>query len=611
MTPLLLVSSKRTGDALSHLVCTLLPHVTMSEGDVAVWADQSMPADRVYPWLSGLLETRIASAATSPVDGLITVIVERINLDHLDPVQPDDWNCILARLILSFPDIRWIFAAIGGSAISKESKDCLEEFHSLAALVRACPSPLFDGSGLRDQIRACACNIPSRLPRRKQLAVALDEERAYADFHAYTAYRNGFRAFALTTDATARGLPEDMGITLTFEDIYLNFPDKTAKEGYSSLSTRDGWFPPLRDAGRRYFISVGHRFGVHQGLYSTDCQETICLLREEDRGGLVLNKPVAGMHAIWRETGLETKLEWFDVDDEGLRHIGVGDGYVWPPRPPNEDEPLESGGHSAPGRLLQVAEHLIHRAERLVGEVKCVQDAVRGAVLATDALELLGCRTPTLARDALELKHRFEVLAECQFGGVEFNLDLKPRFAEIRRDLTAICVWFGPDHRQSSLLNGELAVVSRLLTVFRDYNEYDEEDACLRRIRELQTCIWRTKFGMRILWLWPVWLVRRYVEWVIVSPQRLAGMITLWLAVICLGMHFAGYKSSGWELAGDAVKSFFGGEPTASVTIADANGKNIDAVKPWLALVTSIGVALGFLHLGIFISRIYSVISRK
>ena len=85
---------------------------------------------------------------------------------------------------------------------------------------------------------------------------------------------------------------------------------------------------------------------------------------------------------------------------------------------------------------------MIHEA--LDAGVTSVADAVSGAVLATDALELTGGRTPTTAIDALYLKHQFELEAECQFSGVEYHLRIEPRLEEIAEDAAWICRWFAP-----------------------------------------------------------------------------------------------------------------------------------------------------------------------
>lgn len=548
-------------------------------------------------------------------DDPVTVIVDSAKPSKLNPVDAAAWEAALAMLILAFPEARWIIAHTNAVHVEEASWQSVAQYHSLASAHALSPNAIFDGGGLREWVRSKARLAAPYLPERKQVAAAVDEETAYADFHAYVAYRCGFRAFTITTDLPTSGLSEHAQLALTFEDIYLNFPDKR-KGHYSSLRERAELLPVIDRAGERYFITVGHRFGADQGLFSVENQKILRRLREQGRGGKVLNKPVAGMHAMWKETGLERKLEWFDAENEGRRRTGVGDGYTWPPRLPREGELLEPSGHSAPGRLVQVAEHLIHRAEKLIGEVRSVQDAVRGAVLATDALELLGCRTPTLARDALELKHRFEVMAECQFGGVEFNLNLESRFAEVRRDMEAICVWFGADHRQSSLLNGELTIISRLLTVFREYNEYDEEDACLQKIRSLQTALWTRRQGVRILFLWPMWLLRRYIEWIIVSPQRLFGAICVSLVLVFASLRWgmpseitgtlseSGAEKSFWSMAVSSVNALFGAQPSPHL-------EKTDDINVIVAAATCVGAIIGFLHLGIFISRLYSSISRK
>lgn len=70
---------------------------------------------------------------------------------------------------------------------------------------------------------------------------------------------------------------------------------------------------------------------------------------------------------------------------------------------------------------MLIAETLLRRAEIFASEACTVKDYIKGAVLATEALEMLGGRTATLSLVALGLNHQFEVLAECAFVGVGYH----------------------------------------------------------------------------------------------------------------------------------------------------------------------------------------------
>lgn len=115
----------------------------------------------------------------------------------------------------------------------------------------------------------------------------------------------------------------------------------------------------------------------------------------------VVYKPASGLHTLWDKLGLPRayrKTPSTGRNSPDYRHAhGLAKGYIWPPPKPdkggNATEETHDG-HSAPGRLLRITEHLIQRATKLLEDVATVPDAVRGAVLATQALELLGGKTP-------------------------------------------------------------------------------------------------------------------------------------------------------------------------------------------------------------------------
>ena len=91
-----------------------------------------------------------------------------------------------------------------------------------------------------------------------------------------------------------------------------------------------------------------------------------------------------------------------------------------------------------------------------------VKDFIKGAVLATDAAELLGGRTPTLTLAAIALKHEYEARAECAFVGVGYHFDVDGRIAEIGTQLRAVCQWFSRKNRRFSALDATVVITNRL-----------------------------------------------------------------------------------------------------------------------------------------------------
>src|SRR5205085_6309754 len=139
---------------------------------------------------------------------------------------------------------------------------------------------------------------------------------------------------------------------------------------------------------------------------------------------------------------------------------------------------------------LVIASRLIQRADHVLQSASSLPQAIHGALLALEAQEYLGHRTPTTSLEALALKHQLEVLAECMFYGVEYNMDVMSRFQEIQKEVDSIGWWFQPGSRKLSKLNAEIRIVSEMLKMFRDHSQFDEEQKSLKRIRTLHRHLW-------------------------------------------------------------------------------------------------------------------------
>ena len=525
----------------------------------------------------------------------VVVMVDEIDHNRLNPLLPASWPSLLARLILAYPETRWAFSRVTGESAA----DFVRRF-GIHTVLEDRADPLFDPDGLRDEIRRIARedkdtqSDANHLPRRTARALALDEEVPYCYLHAYTAFRFGFRAAAIHHGEVADELLGSRGLyspLLTLEDLYISFPDKKIK-GMSDLEKRQTQWPRLKDAERRVFVTSDHnrsKWEANQPFLDDERVRRIDVRK--------LNKPHSGMFRIWEEAGLMRGLRWPD----GRVHGGYVPSFVWPPEKRNSEE--DEHGHSSPGLLMMLAAHMIERAERLMPAVQSVPDAVRGAVLANDALELLGTRTPTLAIEALCLKHQFEVLAECQFSGVEYHFPLIGRLAEIRRDVRAISQWFGRRHRESAAMNAEIAILSDLVQVFRNFGQFEEEQQCMNQARRLHNTLWMSQRPARKL-LCPV---LRYLELLLSSFAVFVTVLVLWVFGLSLLFWLTNtHIDADWGHGlSDAVSAFFsGGSPVEHAMKPQSAG--------WSYLfVACLAIVSGFLHLGVFISHLYSITSRK
>jgi hypothetical protein len=543
-----------------------------------------------------LLESSLAQHSRAIVWHLST---KGVNI--LSPTPSYDRLC--AMLAFSFPDI--LFRPV----------------ESLADVVRATKlwdvafTPLFDGAGLRDNIRRQMQNVVAYLPLRSELAVAIDDEDAYALLHAYSAYRFGFRAVPIGTGSLADLLfskrkkdqapPLDCDATLTIEDLYISFPDQKGKE-LSNLAMRHEQWPHLKKANHRVFVTSDHdrsKWQSNQPFLSAESARGIDIRK--------LHKPHAGMFRIWESAGLTRGLRWADDRARG----GYAPGFDWPPSGKRSAEE-NAHDHSSPGFLMMIAEHLVERAEKMIPTVQSVVDAVKGAVLATDALELLGARTPTLAIEALRLKHHFEVLAECQFSGVEYHFPLVGRLKEIQRDVRAISKWFGRQNRESAATNAEMTILTDLVRVFRGHGQFDEEQQCMRRVRHLHNGLWMRQRPGR----WLMWLPLRYLELLLSSFSTFVLVVMTWLIVIgsLMTIAFSPYIADGKPVGnisflcgiqGALISMFTSGKPEGF--FAGCNFGDLAEQTSAFGLVASTAMIAGYLHLAVLVAHLYTTINRR
>jgi hypothetical protein len=586
----------------------------------------------------------------------ITAIVDKVNPALMDPLASNGWSSLIAMLVLAFPEVRWVFLVVCGkpsilrdSVSDSESRrspaktwrteaealtfidihGLVESRHGVCSLGEPRGSPLFDGHGLRQIVR---WNLARRrredagfVPSRPALALVLDDEGEFSLFLSICAYSRGFRVHCISSMSEATSLlgrgvqakevggqesfdhcarlhrPKEMFL-LSIEDLFVNFPDK-GRNHLSSLIDRERELPGLSRCPRRRFVTVGHERQRQTAMMRRRYMDN---LRQAERNELgrrlpknsqVILKPASGLYTMWREMGMFRTLR---KGCEGCLVSGFAPGFVWPPATSASSAANdESDGHSSPGRLLQIAEHLILRASAMTEAVDGVSAAVRGAVLATQALELLGCKTPTLSVEALSLRHRFEVTAECKFVGVEYHLSVRERLNDIRRNLKAMAYWIHRGRRRAFCLNSEARILSRLVAIFDAHGEFEESHLCQLRLRTLHRQIsaaedWRRGRFLRVMF-WPFWM---YVNW---THRSLAHFFWTMIAVIggfTLLFHCSGIESYPMALD-QTIRCMIDTSPVE---------------KPehfYQALIGYAAAGAGLVHFGILVSYIYEMVKRR
>lgn len=591
-----------------------------------------------YRSLVGQIERQTRNDTGSPPLNDIVVLVDSIRPTQMSAVSESlTWDHLIALLVLTFPEIKWVFGVIAGDASLKagQLQFPIRDHSLLSLLVTPRRDPLFDPTGLRDWVRCCTNHsfeqafkragdgiekmVPFTLARRKLRAAAIDEEVDYAILHAHAAYRYGYRADVVTTWSQMKfmfgqvgsGCQASHGYELILEDMRLAFPDKPATTHLSNLRTGRAVACPLlddsRDASRwRFLVTTGQE---DEG--SELIEENEAYLEEKRRGrGAVLFKPVGGIMELWQKSGL------YEEPNEGQR-AGNAVGFEWPPTV-SWDEAYD--GHGSPGKLGLVAAALIKRAGDLQKSAVLPTEYIRCALLATDAVELLGGKTPMLTFTGISIKNECEVRAECAFIGAGYHFTLNRRFAELSGEIESVTRWFYRDVRPRTGLDAKTMVLNRLVLAYRDAGQVEEEQACLVQFRRMNRVLSRPH-GWSSLnpFAWLVHTMLWYGEAVMASFGRILVVILLW---IC-GLSFALY-----------VVDTYCAAPVAPQNVAVAVSSNYNDSTSWLTSVSSalswmfggsasdrgrvvrhalswIGVLTGVFHAGLLISYLYSLIARK
>lgn len=661
---LILAQSGPTADALQAflgLAKAQYRYAAESESDrkpeQILWEDPRVDLD-TYRVMADAIEEKAKGWDDIIEVRAMTVLVDKVDLKRLNPLSVNGWESIVAMLILTFPEIRWVFGVI--QAATGTDAEALAKAHGLLSLFGSEADPLFDGTGLREWVRSQARKPhPGRagqsadyLPQRTEIAVAIDDERSYAYFHAYAAYRFGFRAYAVTQESSMTELLGESGrlkgsgnLRLSVEDLFLNLPDRSTDTHWSDLEQRFEKLRVLNGAGiLRVFVTSGQKKGTDDNRRERNraFREN---LRQEGRIGKMLFKPMSGIFDFWKAAGLARKLH-------GGRQRGQADGFIWPPKYSGGTEDASYHDHSAPGRLLEIAARLEARAERLLQNVHCTLRAIQGAVLSSDAMELLGEKAQTTFLEALALKHQFEAIAECQFYGVQSHFDVQSRMEEVQLEVHELGRYFNRKKRKEAEWNAEAAILNCLIRTYQEYNQFDEEQALQARSRVLHRRLWFKKrmwaIGDELRWLNPFYWATCYLHGLLRSFPVFLLALVLW--VVGLSLLFTATNEDNRQVTfsmgmQDAVSSFFSvGTPThvederilpwppmgtnfagissmdrleARLSLVESNVVAIHSkvhsrkFAPAYVGVVCLAIVAGFIHVGVFISHLYSIVSRK
>lgn len=201
--------------------------------------------------------------------------------------------------------------------------------------------------------------------------------------------------------------------------------------------------------------------------------------------------------------------------------------------------------HSAPNRILTIADFLIGRARKILDDAKSCEGHVLGAVLVMEAKELLCGQSMTTALEAVSLQHQLEVKAECSFLGVAHEIEVKPRFTEIASEVEKT---INIPEKPKSIVNAQsyntqLEIVNHIRHIFNDYEQFDEEERCIIKTRKFrQRLHWHQPWKKCLKWTYSItieWYLnllmstKGYIPWILIPISLLwisifAGVLTYW-----------------------------------------------------------------------------------
>jgi hypothetical protein len=567
-----------------------------------------------YQLLVQRIEFAIGCNSSLPGSSEVIAMVDSVHPRNLSVISEEvTWDHLIAALVLTFPEIRWIFGVIQRTAGQVATED-----HNLSCLLtKPRREPLLDPTGLREWVKS-RTNVALemmgnhkefKLPERSKMAASVDEEAEFAFMHGYAAYRYGFRADVVMSWSLMESLfgaaAADRGghkYSLIIEDLRLNFYDKPAAVHLSRLKALPGEQKgrsehcPCLDADHE---SSDWRFLVTTGQMGDDKNLVVeykdALDGKRKGRGDVLYKPVGGLVDLWRKTNLVNELK----DPKTGTRAGNAEGFIWPPTFHREGAAM--GGHGSPGKLSLIATTLLRRAREIRKEAVAVPEFIKGAVLSMDATELLGGKTPTLTLSGLALKHEFEVKAECAFLGAGYHFGLKRRIEELNDEVAAITQWFYEKNQGKSALDASTSILNLLVLVFREAGRVEEEEQCLVVLRRLNRKMSAPKnrdhFDLRVWFEHPFLF---YGEWLLGSFWHIALLTVIWVVLLACAAWWVGSPTIKGPIHATSAAAgwFFGGSTYTE-----------DSKK--LMILSWVGVIAGVFHLGILISYFYSLIARK
>jgi hypothetical protein len=319
----------------------------------------------------------------------------------------------------------------------------------------------------------------------------------------------------------------------------------------------------------------------------------------------------------------------------------------------------QSSRHGANNKILSISNLLIDRSHRILNNTSDCQSAIHGAVLALEAKELLNNLSMTTSLEAIALQHQCEVKAECSFYGVAHEIEIDQRLDALANEIDVAIRNDESPTKLAQSYNAQIEIVNNICRIFREYEQFDEEDKCLDKVRRFRQGLHffgNKKFlsifallvilvltitsivcGWAELQFWllatsPFLLValssERYFNWLVKSGLNIIKAVLVWVVFFAFALYpiylhayhnfelirvwDSGFLSCWWG-------NFYIYLEESALTIFELQPAGVidtflgaEYTKHWIFnLIIFEEVLIGWLHLGIFISYFYQKISRR
>jgi len=512
-------------------------------------------------------------------------------------------DCFPAEVILSYPEIYWIF--IHNGSIPSYKKDvsldditqkqhfvCIADMSSLARLLKRHAGgfrTLFDPTGLRWQIgRYCRSDANDKEKHKEtdeltETGASIDEEKSFALLNGYLLYRYGYGTYMITTLSEMINVcTTKPKLTYTIEDINLRFPDANAQE-------EEDLFLVLNEKRDPDTIFLENRKELFTFLESEEriivSQSSLVTESNGSKNYISLQKPFGGIFEQRLPPKL-TKHGCIQFHDDGKKTSS------------------SSFNHSAPNKNQKIAESLMRRARIIADKAMALEDAVHAGVLAEEAKRLLSGKTLALSLEALKVKHCMEVTAECTFVGASDSLNVENRFQEIDAEIKKMA----PDNRRQQY-SALVEISDDLRQIYHEYEQFDEEETALIKVRDYR---WELKYRTNEPSVNLTKCVAAFVNWYFNFLIKSARHLISAIAAIIILFGIAYSVSINWpDVSNIQIDTLYDAMEFSTLTFFEMQPAEVVTFKEVPAFLLLIELALAYAHLGIFISYLYQKISRK